>query len=202
MDGRKTDLNDPFTEAQGALLIRLARQTLMTRLGLDVNPTEQASLEAALEADIFQAVRGTFVTLTMGGELRGCIGHLTGIAAVGESVRQNAISAGFHDPRFPALTVAELDAVAIEISILTEPIPLEYAHAEDLIRRLRPRVDGVMLSQRGASATFLPQVWQQLPDAELFLSNLCLKAGLPAKSWQEGGLEVSTYQVQSFEEHA
>jgi AmmeMemoRadiSam system protein A len=134
------------------------------------------------------------------GELRGCIGHLTGIAEVRQSVRQNAVSAGFHDPRFPPLTAAELPAVAIEISILSEPQPLDYKDSQELIQRLRPGVDGVILSKRGASATFLPQVWEQLPKPETFLAHLCLKAGLPAKSWKAGGLEVSTYQVQSFEE--
>lgn len=189
-----------FSEAQGAVLIRLARQTLMARLGVAVDPAAQAALEKALEASIYGEVRGTFVTLTMAGQLRGCIGHLTGVATVAASVRQNAVSAGFHDPRFTALTAAELEDVEIEISILTEPRPLEYTDAEDLIRHLRPQVDGVILSHRGASATFLPQVWQQLPAAEAFLSHLCMKAGLSAERWQGGDLEVSTYQVQPFEE--
>jgi AmmeMemoRadiSam system protein A len=201
MDSEKAVSTDSFTETQGALLLRLARLTLMAHLDLDVDSEEQAAVEAALKADIFQARRGTFVTLTKGGELRGCIGHLTPIATVGESVRQNAVSAGFQDPRFAVLKAAELAEVAIEISILTEPQPLAYTDADDLIRRLRPQVDGVILSRRGASATFLPQVWQQLPDAERFLSHLCMKAGLPARSWREGDLKVSTYQVQRFEEH-
>jgi AmmeMemoRadiSam system protein A len=202
MESEKAVSTERFTEDQGALLIRLARQTLMTQLNLTVNGQERAALEAALDADdVFKKVRGTFVTLTKKGELRGCIGHLTGIAQVRQSVRQNAVSAGFHDPRFPPLTTAELAEVAIEISILTEPQPLDYADAEDLIQRLRPRVDGVIISRQGASATFLPQVWRQLPKADAFLTHLCLKAGLPANSWREGDVEVSTYQVQSFEEH-
>ena len=189
-----------FSEAEGALLIRLARQALMTRLGMAVDAAEQAAVNKAVNAPIFKAVRGTFVTLTLAGQLRGCIGHLTGIAALAESVRQNAVSAGFHDPRFTPLTVAELAAVAIEISILTEPCPLDYADADDLISRLRPRVDGVILAHQGASATFLPQVWQQLPKPEAFLSHLCMKAGLTAERWRGGDLNVSIYHVQSFEE--
>lgn len=189
-----------FSEAQGAVLIRLARQTLMAHLGGAVDPSAQVAMEQELEASIYKEARGTFVTLTMAGELRGCIGHLTGVATVAASVRQNAVSAGFHDPRFPPLTAAELEDVEIEISILTEPQPLEYTAAEDLIQRLRPRVDGVILSHRGASATFLPQVWQQLPAVEAFLSHLCMKAGLSAERWQGGDLEVSTYQVQPFQE--
>ena len=201
MDRKAAVSKDRFTQDQGALLIRLARQTLMTHLDLTVDAEERSVVEAALEADdAFQKVRGTFVTLTKKGALRGCIGHLTGIAQVHQSVRQNAVSAGFHDPRFPPLTALELPEVAIEISILSEPQPLDYTGAQDLIQRLRPRVDGVILSSRGASATFLPQVWQQLPTVETFLEHLCLKAGLPAKSWRRGDLEVSTYQGQSFEE--
>lgn len=203
MQSEKAGSTERFTEAQGALLIRLARQTLMAHLDLTVDPQERSAVEAALESDdIFKQVRGTFVTLTKRGELRGCIGHLTGIAQVDQSVRQNAVSAGFHDPRFPPLTAAELPEVAIEISILTQPQPLDYTDAQDLIQRLRPRVDGVILARKGASATFLPQVWQQLPKAETFLAHLCLKAGLPSQSWQAGDLEVSTYQVQSFDEHS
>jgi AmmeMemoRadiSam system protein A len=202
MSGSGVDSSGSFTEAQGALLIRLARLALMGELKVDVDPMEAAAVEAALKADIFQAKRGTFVTLTKGGDLRGCIGHLTPVASIGVSVRQNAVSAGFHDPRFTALTADELVEVAIEISILTEPQPLVYAGAEDLIRRLRPGVDGVILSRRGASATFLPQVWQQLPDTEHFLSHLCMKARLGAQSWRDGDLEVKTYRVQHFEEHA
>lgn len=202
MSGSEVDSSGTFTEAQGALLIRLARLALMAELKVDVDPMEAAAVEAALKADIFQAKRGTFVTLTKGGDLRGCIGHLTPVASICVSVRQNAVSAGFHDPRFTALTAGELAEVAIEISILTEPQLLAYAGADDLICRLRPGVDGVILSRRGASATFLPQVWQQLPDAEHFLSQLCMKARLPAKSWRDGDLEVKTYQVQHFEEHA
>jgi AmmeMemoRadiSam system protein A len=202
MESGKEGSAKGFSAAQGAVLIRLARQTLMARLGLDVDAGERAAVEKALEAPIFQAVRGTFVTLTMAGQLRGCIGHLTGIAAVVDSVRQNAVSAGFHDPRFAPLTAVELEDVEIEISILTEPRPLDYADAEDLIRRLRPQVDGVIIGHRGASATFLPQVWQQLPAPEAFLSHLCMKAGLSAERWRGGDLEVSTYQVQPFEEFA
>lgn len=200
MGSEKEGAAKTFTEVQGGLLIRLARQTLMAHLGIAVDPAVQAAVEKALKAPIFKAVRGTFVTLTMAGQLRGCIGHLTGIAAVAESVCQNAVSAGFHDPRFSPLTAAELEDVEIEISILTEPQLLDYADAEALIQHLRPRVDGIILAHRGASATFLPQVWQQLPAPEAFLSHLCMKAGLSAERWRKGDLEVSTYQVQPFEE--
>ncbi len=88
----------------------------------------------------------------------------------------------------------------IEISILTKPQPLEYTNNADLISKLRVNVDGVILQKGQASATFLPQVWEQLPRSEKFLSHLCVKAGLSANAWENTRLEISTYQVQYFEE--
>jgi AmmeMemoRadiSam system protein A len=93
-----------------------------------------------------------------------------------------------------------LEAVHIEVSVLSEPILLAYTDADDLLARLRPGIDGVIIKRGFASATFLPQVWDQLPQQEPFLSHLCLKAGLPADQWREGDLEVQVYQVQYFEE--
>jgi AmmeMemoRadiSam system protein A len=115
-------------------------------------------------------------------------------------IKRNAVNAAFHDPRFAPLKADELDQVGIEISILTEPQPLEYRGSKDLLTKLRPHVDGVILRKGKASATFLPQVWEQLPKPEHFLSHLCRKAGLSADTWEKTQLEISTYQVQYFEE--
>ena len=115
-------------------------------------------------------------------------------------VRENAINAAFHDPRFSPLKKKELDAVHIEVSVLSEPVPLAYTDADDLVAKLRPGIDGVILKKGHASATFLPQVWEQLPKPEQFLSHLCMKAGLPADQWREGDVTVLAYQVQYFEE--
>ena len=117
-----------------------------------------------------------------------------------EGVKRNAVNAAFRDPRFARLDAQELDKVDIEVSILTDPHPLEYRDSKDLLSKLRPNVDGVILRKGKASATFLPQVWEQLPRPEKFLSHLCSKAGLPASEWQKGTLEILTYQVQYFEE--
>jgi AmmeMemoRadiSam system protein A len=111
------------------------------------------------------------------------------------------VSAAFRDPRFPALTKKELNRVEIEVSILTEPEPLNFQDHRDLLRKLRVDMDGVIINKGGARATFLPQVWKQLPQPEEFLSHLCMKARLPADAWKRPGLDVSTYQVQYFEEH-
>ncbi|HOS96220.1 MAG TPA: AmmeMemoRadiSam system protein A, partial [Deltaproteobacteria bacterium] len=140
------------------------------------------------------------VTLTMGGELRGCIGSLEARDSIVDGVRHNALNAAFRDPRFPALTRKELDRVRIEVSVLTEPRPLAYTDAQDLLNKIRPGIDGLIIRKGFAAATFLPQVWDQLPDKKEFLEHLCMKAGLPHDAWTKGDLEVQTYQVQYFEE--
>ena len=134
-------------------------------------------------------------------QLRGCIGNLSSESTVIESISRNAINAAFNDFRFPPLSAGELKDVEIEVSILTDPETLDHSGGNDLISRLRPGIDGVIIRLGNSSATFLPQVWDQLPEPKEFLSHLCRKAGLPANSWNSADLEVSTYQVQYFEEH-
>jgi len=140
--------------------------------------------------------------LTLSGQLRGCIGNLTSNEPLESGVRRNAINAAFHDPRFAPLNASDLAQIEIEISILSEPRPLKYRDGDDLLNKLRPNIDGVIIRQQAASATFLPQVWEQLPQPQDFLAHLCIKAGLAADSWRNSQLEVSSYQVQYFEEHS
>ncbi|MEN6446471.1 MAG: AmmeMemoRadiSam system protein A [Syntrophaceae bacterium] len=187
-----------YTEDQGRALLALARAAIREHLGVKaaVSPT----LKKALMDEAFKAKTGTFVTLTIAGELRGCIGSLEGREPLVEGVEHNAVNAAFGDPRFRPLSKKELDKVHIEVSILTEPETLAYSDATDLLNKLRPGIDGVIIRQGYAGATFLPQVWEQLPDKEEFLAHLCMKAGLGADAWKRGKLEVKTYQVQYFEE--
>jgi MEMO1 family protein len=185
-----------LSQGQGQCLVRLARQTIAERLGKKSIKIDPASLEDAA----FQDHRGTFVTLTINHQLRGCIGNLDSTESLLAGIMRNAVNAAFHDPRFSSLEADELDQVAIEVSILTEPKPLEYRDSEDLLAKLRIDVDGVILRKGSASATFLPQVWEQLPQPEKFLSHLCRKAGLPADTWRKEHLDILTYQVQYFEE--
>ena len=191
--------SNQISDQHGLALVKLARQTILKRLGRKIDMFD--SLSEILTDDDLQAKRGTFVTLKVDDRLRGCIGSLSSNEPIVDGVRRNAINAAFHDPRFPALTVEELDDVDIEISILTEPQLLEYVDGADLISKLRVDVDGVIIRKGAASATFLPQVWKQLSRPEMFLSQLCLKAGLSADTWRKAGLEVKTYQVQYFEEN-
>lgn len=195
------DNSRTLSPQQGQLLVKLARQTLMERLGRKVPQEQIDSLNTALKDSCFQIPCGTFVTLKINGQLRGCIGNLTSQETVVTGVRRNAVNAAFHDPRFAPLSASELDLVEIEISILTEPQPLNYRDSDELLKRLRPGVDGVTIGLGYASATFLPQVWEQLPATRDFLAHLCMKAGLAADAWKKSRLEVSTYQVQYFEEH-
>jgi AmmeMemoRadiSam system protein A len=187
-----------LTEARGQLLVRLARQTIARRLG---RATEDVDLAARAAKDpALQRRSGTFVTLKIDGRLRGCIGSLAAEEPIFEGVQRNALNAAFNDYRFAPLTAEELDQVTIEVSILTPPAPLAYRDADDLVGKLRPGVDGVILRQGAHSATFLPQVWEQLPRPEAFLDHLCLKAGLRPEAWRRGEIQVSTYQVVYFEE--
>ena len=187
-----------FSEAQGQVLLKLARHTIAEKLG---GRAASEEMLAALDDDQFQLPCGTFVTLKIKGQLRGCIGNLTSTETVLDGVRRNAINAALHDPRFPSLSKDELEQSRIEVSILSEPQALAYRNGPDLIKKLRPHVDGVIIRKGHASATFLPQVWEQLPGPEDFLTHLCLKAGLPAGAWKNSDLEVLTYQVQYFEEN-
>ena len=186
---------------QGQLLVKLARHTLLAHFAKQIPQNEIDSLKTDLADPCFHRSCGTFVTLTIDGQLRGCIGNLTSNESLVCGVRRNAINAALHDPRFSPLSPAELERVSIEVSILSEPQPLDYREATDLLRQLRPGVDGVILRKDTASATFLPQVWEQLSEPEDFLTHLCMKAGLAADAWRHPELEVSTYQVQYFEEH-
>jgi AmmeMemoRadiSam system protein B/AmmeMemoRadiSam system protein A len=181
---------------QGKILVKLARQTIEERLdkrSIKVDPN-------AMTDSVFNQKRGTFVTLTIDKQLRGCIGNLDSKDSIVDGIERNAVNAAFRDPRFPPLKAGELDRVDIEVSILTEPQPLKYRDSEDLLSKLRVNVDGVILRKGSASATFLPQVWAQLPQPETFLSHLCTKAGLSSDAWKEGNLDILTYQVQCFEE--
>ena len=197
---KQSENSQRLSSQQGAALVKLARQTLARHFGRQIEPGEAKTLETLLEDHALQSRCGTFVTLKIDDQLRGCIGSLSTSVPLVTGVRDNAINAAFHDPRFAPLDQKELDQVHIEVSVLTEPVELDYRGADDLLAKLRPGIDGVILKKGFASATFLPQVWDQLPQPEQFLTHLCMKAGLSAGQWRKGNLEVKVYQVQYFEE--
>jgi len=193
------NLSNRLNGKQGQILLKLARNTISEKLGIKPVQGQAPPLSESEDKEL-QRKSGTFVTLKIRNQLRGCIGNLGSSEPIIEGIKRNAVNAAFNDFRFSPLTAKELDKVEIEISILSEPRPLEYRNGEDLINKLHPGVDGVIIRKGHASATFLPQVWEQLKHPEDFLSHLCNKAGLSSDSWKNSKLEVLIYNVQYFEE--
>jgi uncharacterized protein len=177
-------------------LIALARQAIEQA----VNGEEITSLEINGQPDCLQEIGVTFVTLTRNGELRGCIGGLEAKLPLVLDVQEHAVAAALHDYRFSPITVDELPEIRIEISRLTPPVLLEYSGHEDLLQKLRPHVDGVVLKTGERRATFLPQVWKKLEAPEDFLSSLCHKLGEGPDAWRKKNMEVWVYQVEEFSE--
>ncbi|MBW1988614.1 MAG: AmmeMemoRadiSam system protein B [Deltaproteobacteria bacterium] len=186
---------EEITEQDKKALLELARSTIRSRLF----PGEAIKRPEAASGAIRQN-RGCFVTLHKNGQLRGCIGTIEPVMPLADAVEENAINAAFKDPRFTPLTADELDQVTIEISVLTVPKPLPFSDGEDLKRKLRPGIDGVILARGMNRATFLPQVWGQVPDAESFLTMLCRKGGMSGDCWCDPSTQVFTYQAEHFEE--
>jgi AmmeMemoRadiSam system protein A len=185
-----------FTAADRRYLLDLARKTVR-----EVATTGQLpEVSADGLAPKFTAAKGCFVTLSKRGDLRGCIGYILPQGPLYRAVVENARNAAIRDPRFPAVRPGEVDQLEIEISVLTEPQPLFFSSPEDLLRRLQPHQDGVVLQIGNRSATYLPQVWAQIPDKVDFLNNLAEKAGCESSAWRQPGVSVSIYHVESFKE--
>jgi AmmeMemoRadiSam system protein A len=187
---------DPLSEQEKQSLLWLARETIKAGAGrrkLPMLPPEQLTQK-------LQEPGAVFVTLTIGGELRGCIGSLQAYQPLVEDVQAHAIDAAFNDYRFGPVSETEVPLLEIEISRLTAPVPLHYESPDDLLKLLKPNIDGVVLRDGGRSATFLPQVWEQLPGHEEFLSHLCQKMGASPNLWRQKVLDVSIYHVDEFHE--
>ena len=200
MDSNNKQSKDEYLKSHGELLLKLARTTIGSRLGIKGDLQHQSEIMEELKDKIFDLNMGTFVTIHLNKKLRGCIGTLESTESVKKGIMQNSISAAFDDPRFPHLTLEEFYKCHLEVSILSKPIKLQYSDSAELLSKLEPGVHGVIIKKEGVRATFLPQVWQQLPDKSTFLSNLCRKAGLHENEWKIGNLEVMIYKVQYFEE--
>ena len=143
----------------------------------------------------------TFVTLTIDGELRGCIGKLEPTCELFRDVSENAVSSAFYDPRFPQITEDELKKIKIEISILSKPEELKYKNSNELLKYLDENKPGVILKMGISKATFLPQVWEEIGNPKEFLSHLCVKAGLDKNSWMKDNVQIEIYQVFKFSEN-
>ncbi len=186
----------PLSPEERQVILSLAREAITRAVrGQEPPPVDLDSLPESLRRD-----GASFVTLTTHRDLRGCIGSLEARQPLALDIRDNAVSAAFRDPRFPPMQEKELEDLRVEVSVLSAPEPLSYASPDDLIAQLRPGVDGVVIESGWNRATFLPQVWEKLPDPRQFLEHLCLKAYLPADAYRKPGLDIYTYQVEKFEE--
>jgi AmmeMemoRadiSam system protein A len=176
---------------RGRVLLTIARESLLEAFG--------RALAGAHPEPWLDEPGATFVTLRLSGSLRGCVGSIRAYRPLRDDVRSNARAAAFSDTRFPPLGRGELDAVGLEISLLSEPEPLPVDSEKELCCTLRPGVDGVILECGDCRGTFLPQVWEQLPEPGDFLAHLRHKAGLPPGFWEDG-LRVWRYTVTKWEE--
>ena len=183
--------SDHPDEEQGSTLLKLARSEIGKHLGHSLTPPPDTSWLAEHGA--------CFVTLTQQGELRGCIGTLEAHRPLGVDVRANAVAAAFRDPRFMPLSREEFNDIRVEVSVLSPAEPLAAGSEEAAWAALRPGVDGVIFEYEQHRSTFLPQVWEQLPQPAEFLAHLKRKAGLPMDFWAEG-VRLSRYTVSKWKE--
>ncbi|AWI80971.1 AMMECR1 domain-containing protein [Parazoarcus communis] len=185
MQANNTEQDDP-----GPRLLARARQAIGHHLGLAPEPADDARL----------AQRGAcFVTLTIDGALRGCIGSIRPQRTLADDVTTNAVAAASRDPRFPPLTADEFAQVRIEVSLLSSPDFVEFTDEADLLRQITPHEDGLILFAGCRSATFLPQVWEQLPQPEHFLAALKQKAGMDPDR-PVTGMMAARFSVRKWEE--
>lgn len=182
-----------LTAQQGQQLILLARQSISRKLGME----EVADVDTT--ADWLQQPAATFVTLTQHGQLRGCIGSLEAWRPLLEDIIDNAYSAAFRDPRFEPVEAHEWPMVKVEVSLLTPASPLHFSSEADALSQLRPGTDGLILEHGHHRGTFLPQVWETLPQARDFLNHLKQKAGLPSHFWADD-LRLYRYEVQKWKQ--
>jgi AmmeMemoRadiSam system protein A len=189
-------MQDRLTDEEKETLLRLARSSLED----GVRGRQPRRIPASQLSPRLMEPGASFATLTINGQLRGCIGALEPYQSLASDVQEHVLAAALEDPRFPRVSAEELDQIQVEISRLTLPRPMQYSDAKDLLSQLRPNIDGVILRDGMRRATFLPQVWEKIPDKEIFLDNLCMKMGAAADTWRRKHLEVLTYQVEEFHE--
>ena len=182
-----------MNNAQKAELLALARASIQH--GLETGQPLAIDLQHYPAELIVK--RASFVTLEHQGQLRGCIGMLEASRPLVQDIAENAFAAAFRDPRFPPLSAAEFADLDLHISILSPAEAIIFTSEQDLIEQLNPGIDGLILQEGYRRGTFLPSVWEQLPDAQQFLRHLKQKAGLPADYWSDS-LKVFRYSTEMF----
>lgn len=179
-----------------AIVLRIAKSSILRKLNGSYNFDENKILESY---PFLKRVGASFVTLKFDGHLRGCIGSIAAYRSLYEDIAHNAVSAAFGDPRFHQLHERELAHITVEVSVLTEPELLEYEDFDDLLKKVVPDIDGLILSHQGSQGTFLPQVWEQLPSPKDFLGHLSMKAGLNPSVYAEHPT-IYRYRVDAIED--
>jgi len=185
-----------FAATEKKFLLTLARTTL-THVAADGHLPEVSAKDVPPK---LAETKACFVTLRENGTLRGCVGHIVPQEPLFQAVVDNAQSAATCDWRFPPVQSEEVGKIKIEISVLTEPQPLRFNSPEDLLGQLQPYEDGVVLRIGSCGATFLPQVWEQIPDKVEFLNHLSEKAGCEPSAWRGKDTSISIYHVEAFNE--
>jgi AmmeMemoRadiSam system protein A len=190
-------MSEKLNREEGEILLKLAREAIS--LAVRGYQTQVADLTKVSER--LRETGASFVTLLDAeGELRGCIGTVEAYIPLAHDVQRNAVSSALRDPRFSPVEIDELDGLQIELSVLTAPRQLGFDGPSDLLAKLRPGVDGVIIEKDWHRATLLPSVWEKIPDPLQFLTTLCLKAGLPGDEWRQPGLTVYVYQAEKITE--
>jgi len=182
-----------FNADEKQFILNLARQSIgyyfdnqkLLKIYVDSLPSEKLKEDLAC-----------FVTLTINGQLRGCIGHLEPIQPLYLDIIENAVGSAFDDNRFLPLTRDEFKKIKIELSVLSKPAEIKFTDSNDLLKKITPQTDGIIIKRGSYGATYLPQVWEDLPDKSEFLSSLCQKAGLAASDWNSPGTRIWKYRVE------
>jgi uncharacterized protein len=182
---------DRLNAERGDILLPIARAAISNTLGRTLQADEQPGW--------LQEQGACFVTLTQQGELRGCIGTLEAHRSLLQDVKANAHAAAFRDPRFSPLAAAELDKTSVEVSLLSAMTPMQFTGERDALTQLKPGIHGVVFEYGRHRSTFLPQVWEQLPNVVEFMAHLKYKAGLPPEFWADE-VRLSWYTVSKWKE--
>ena len=181
----------PWTAERGRLLLKIARESVAEALGL--------CAAGAYDEPWLRETGACFVTLLRRGDLRGCVGSVRAFRELFEDVWLNARAAAFHDSRFPPVSRQELAEISVEVSLLSAPEPLCCTCEEEALRLMRPGIDGIIFECEQYRSTFLPQVWEQLPEPRDFMLHLKRKAGLPLSFWSPE-VQLFRYTVYKWEE--
>ncbi len=194
-DADELTMSDKPLENKGEILLRIARDSIAQALGMTLS-TNKTLIQ---KKPWLQEKGACFITLTQHGQLRGCIGTLQATRSLFDDVQANAKAAAFNDPRFKPLSIEEFNETQVEVSLLSTTQNMQFSSEQEALAQLQPDIDGIVFEYGSYRSTFLPQVWQQLPDSQQFMAHLKQKAGLPTDFWDDE-VKLSRYTVTKWKE--